>query len=79
MVPWEPAIFAELASIGSWDERLNIDMITAHRFAFIVTTGDRGDPTYDLRFTPAADRAIRTAYPVVQEAAGRRLHLAAPD
>lgn len=74
-VPWEPAIFAELASTGRWDEHLITDRITAHAFAAILTTGVPGDGTYDQRFTPAVSRAIQAAYPRTETIAGRVLHL----
>lgn len=74
-VPWEPAIFAELASTGHWDERPLIDMIGTHAFAAIVTTGMLGSPTYDQRFSPAVNSAIQTAYPRAEAIAGRTLRL----
>lgn len=76
-VPWEPAIFAELASTGRWDERLIIDMINARTFAWIITRGRAGDEMYDSRFTPAVDRAIREAYPRTEQQAGRTLRFPA--
>ncbi len=74
-VPWEPAIFAELASQGRWDQRLIIDRIEAHAFAMIVTTGRSGTPTFDSRYTPEVNRAIETSYPRVEQIAGRTVHL----
>ena len=74
-VPWEPAIFAELASTGRWDERLITDMIAAKNFAFVITQGRAGDGAYDSRFTPAVDWAIQLAYPRVEKLGGRILHL----
>ncbi len=73
-VPWEPAIFAELATNGRWDERLITNMITARAFAFVITQGHSGTPLYDRRFTPAVDRAIGEAYPRTKELGGRTLH-----
>jgi hypothetical protein len=73
-VPWEPAIFVELASTGRWDERLITDMIAAQAFAFIVTTGHADQEAYDGRFTPTVDRTILEAYPRTEEQAGRTLH-----
>jgi len=74
-VPWEPAIFAELATTGRWDERRITDMIAGHAFAFVVTHGHSGTRPYDDRFTPAVDRAIEEAYPTTKELGGRTLHL----
>ena len=68
-VPWEPAIFAELASLGRWDETHITRMIAAHEFAFIVT---RSSTT----FTPAVANAVSAAYPRVKEIAQHTLHLA---
>ncbi len=74
-VPWEPAIFAELASIGRWDERRIVTMINAHAFAFVVTQGQHGMPFYDSRYTPAVDQAIGASYPRVETYAGHTVHL----
>jgi len=74
-VPWEPAIFAELATTGRWNEQLIIDSITTRAWAFIVTEGKPSDLIYDSRFTPAVDRAIRETYPRTEEQGGRILHL----
>ena len=69
-VPWEPAIFAELGSIGRWDERLIIDRIVAHDFSFVVTApGMRED-----RFTKPVRQAIVAAYPRTEDQAGFKLH-----
>lgn len=76
-VPWEPAIFAELASTGRWDERQVIDMIAAHDFAFIITMGHPGEPMYDSRFDPGVSQAIEAAYPDAQICASRIVHLPA--
>jgi hypothetical protein len=73
-VPWEPAIFAELASTGRWDERQITDMIVAHDFAFVITTGHPGMPIYDSRYDPAVSRAIEAAYPYSQKCGGRIVH-----
>lgn len=73
-VVWEPAIFAELASTGRWDERPLVDMILAHRFAFIVTQDEPGSLTYNSRYTSAVSAAITTSYPVTEVLAGRTVH-----
>jgi hypothetical protein len=74
-VPWEPAIFAELASRGLWDERPILNMIEHRRFAFLITEGHPGDLIYDSRFTPAVDRTMRVAYPRTEILGDRILHL----
>jgi hypothetical protein len=73
-VPWEPSIFSELAGLGRWDESLIIDRIHARQFAFVITSGSKGDPVYDSRFNPAVDAAIAQAYPKVVEMAGYLVH-----
>jgi hypothetical protein len=73
-VPWEPAIFAELASTGRWDERLIVDMITMHDFAFVITRGHPGSEIYDSRYNPAVSQAIEAAYPYTEEYADRTVH-----
>lgn len=74
-VQWEPAIFAELASIGIWDERPFVDRIRAGEFAFFVTVGKRGERLFDSRYTPAVADAIESAYPVRRTIAGYTAHL----
>jgi hypothetical protein len=74
-VPWEPAIFAELAGTGRWDEQHALDMIAKRAFAFVITEGNPGDLIYDSRFSPAMDRAIRESYPRIEHQGGRTLHL----
>lgn len=69
-VPWEPAIFQELASLWRWDESQLIRKIAAHDFAFVVMR----DST---NFSPAVNRAIETAYPRVETLAKRTVHLPA--
>jgi uncharacterized membrane protein len=74
-VPWEPAIFAELASQGRWNQSLIIDRIESHAFAMIVTQGQPGTDEYDPRHTPQVTRAIAASYPRTEQVAGRTLHL----
>ncbi len=74
-VPWEPAIFSELANTGRWDQRLIVDMIKDRAFAFIITRGHSGEKIYDARFTPDVDMAIDKVYPRTEERGGRTLHL----
>jgi hypothetical protein len=69
-VPWEPAIFAELSSLGRWDESHITRMIAAHDFAFIVTRSPNN-------LTPAVSDAVGAAYPRVKEIAQHTLHYAA--
>lgn len=76
-VVWEPAIFAELATTGLWDEGPFVAMVEAGAFAFFVTNGQRGDPTFDSRYTPAVARALDAAYPRKERRAGYVLHLPA--
>lgn len=78
-VQWEPAIFAELASTGVWDERPFVERIRAREFAFFVTVGARGEQLFDSRYNPAVADAIEAAYPVRREVAGYMLHLPSTD
>jgi hypothetical protein len=73
-VPWEPSIFGELAGLARWDESLIVDRIHARWFAFVITSGSKGDPVYDSRFNPAVDAAIAEAYPKVVQMAGYLVH-----
>ena len=76
-VQWDPAIFAELASMGAWDEAPFVDRIRTRQFAFFVTAGVRGERLFDSRYNPAIADAIEAAYPVKREIAGYTLHLPA--
>lgn len=76
-VVWEPAIFAELASTGFYDERPFVQMVRNGAFEFFVTTGERGSEPFDLRYNPAVAEAMDEAYPRKQEMAGFTLHLPA--
>ena len=76
-VLWEPAIFAELASTGHWDERPFIELIRARRFSFFITEGGRGDRIFDSRYTPAVASAMEEAYPTKCWVAGYLIHLPA--
>ena len=71
---WEPAIFAELASTGDWDERPFVRRIRNREFAFFVTWGQRGFDRFDERYNPAVADAIDAAYPITQRAAGLIVH-----
>lgn len=74
-VQWEPAIFAELASTGTWNETPFVERVTTGHFAFFVTVGTRGDRLFDSRYNPAVADAIDAAYPVKRKVAGYTLHL----
>jgi hypothetical protein len=76
-VQWEPAIFAELASTGAWDERGFVERIRAGQFGFFVTAGTRGQRLFDSRYNPAVADAIAAAYPVRRKLAGFTVHLPA--
>lgn len=64
-VIFEPAIVAELASLGRWDETPLIKMIRTGGFAFLVTVGD--DQGGNARRTAAVDAAMREVYPHVEQ------------
>ncbi len=74
-VQWEPAIFAELASMGTWDEAPFVERVKAGHFAFFVTVGVRGEELFDSRYNPAVADAMYAAYPVRREIAGYTIHL----
>ena len=76
-VQWEPAIFAELASTGAWNEAPFVERIKARHFAFFVTAGYRGDRRFDSRYNPAVADAIDAAYPVKRTLASYTLHFPA--
>lgn len=61
-VLWEPAIFAELANVGAWDERIIIDQIAHRRIAMFATDGDRGTRWFDERYNPAVLAAMERHY-----------------
>ena len=77
-VLWEPAIFAELASTGDWDERPFVDRIRHRDFAFFITWGQRGFDRFDERYNPAVAEAMDAAYPIKQHAAGLTIHRPLP-
>ena len=78
-VVWEPAIFAELASKGMWDQRPFVARIRSGGFAFFITRGHRGRKLFDSRYTPAVADAMDAAYPVQRRVAGYVLHLPAGE
>ena len=75
-VVFEPAITAELARLGRWDEVPLISMIRTGGFAFMLTAGDEQGGN-DIR-TATVDAAMREAYPHVEQVS-RRLWLHAPS
>lgn len=76
-VVWEPAIFAELAHTGFYDERPFVQKVRRGDFAFFLTDGDRGSNLFDARYTPAVADAMAAAYPKKQKLAGLVAHLPA--
>lgn len=68
-VIFEPAIIAELASLGRWDEAPLTRMIRTGGFAFMITVGD--DQGGNARRTAAVDAAMREAYPHVEQVTRR--------
>jgi len=77
-VLWEPAIFGELASTGTWDERPFVALIRAERFSFFITEGDSGEAQFDSRYTPAVAAAMHAAYPRRCHLGGYVIHLPSP-
>jgi hypothetical protein len=77
-VVWEPAIFAELASTGVYDERPFVRKIKRRDFAFFLTFGDRGTARFHERYNPAVADAIDVAYPVKERFGKLTLHSPRP-
>jgi hypothetical protein len=77
-VEWEPAIAAELAHTGVYDEAGFVRMIRAHRFGFFVMQGKPSDRIYRERYNPAVLAAIEAAYPVRQPLGNLVLHYPGP-
>ena len=76
-VLWEPGIFAELASVGMWDEEPFVRRIRRGEFAMFVTMGTRGTKVFDSRYNRRVADAIDDCYPFKQVLAGYTLHLPA--
>jgi hypothetical protein len=74
-VQWEPAIAAELAHTGIYDEGAFVRMIEAGAFAFFVTEGKPGDSLFDERYNAPVRAAIKSAYPIEQVVGDFVLHL----
>lgn len=60
---WEPFIFTELTHIGLVDRGPALERIAAGHYAFFITEGAPGNGTYETRFDPQIDAAMRRAYP----------------
>lgn len=71
----EPAIAAELGSVGVWDERPYVKRIMRGDFAMFITEGERGDREFDLRYNPSVADAMAKAYPVTEYVGGYAIHL----
>jgi hypothetical protein len=71
---WEPAIFAELASTGDWDDRPLVERIPKGECALYITWGERGFHRFDERYNPAVAAAMESAYPVKEKIAGLTIH-----
>lgn len=69
----EPAIAAELASVGSWDEVPYIRRIRNEEFSMFITEGGPGDVDYDVRYTSNVSAAIQEHYPIVEHRAGYQI------
>jgi len=65
-VSLEPAIFAELAATGRWQEAHLLDMLNNHVFGAVITVGGPGDAPFNARYLPRTQAAILDAYPKVQ-------------
>lgn len=78
-VLWEPAIFAELASTGAWDERPFVQRIRNRDFAFVIAGGVRGEYRFDQAYNPEVAAAFEAAYPVKERLAGYVIYRAAPS
>lgn len=58
-VVWEPAIFAELGTLGRYDERPVIDAIRTHRVCAVMVR----DSAMAVRYTPSVRQAIEQGLP----------------
>ena len=76
-VAWEPAIFAELSSLGRYDDRPFIRKIERGDFSFFITFRQRGEPTFDSRYNSEVADAIDRFYPAKRFLAGYTLHMPA--
>ena len=74
-VLFEPAIAAELAHAGRYDEAGMVAVVRRGELGFIVTQGDLH--WYGERYNPAMQAAIAAAYPRVEHHGDMTLHLPA--
>ena len=74
-VLWEPAIFAELASVGMWDEEPFVSRIQRGEFAMFITVGTRGMQPFDSRYNTRIADAMDEVYSIKETLAGYTLHL----
>ncbi|HEX8416888.1 MAG TPA: hypothetical protein VF641_04720, partial [Methylobacterium sp.] len=74
-VVWEPAIAAELAHSGHYNEPAFVATIRRRELGFFVTFGQRGDQLFDERYNSPVAAAIDEAYPVKRMVGGLTLHL----
>lgn len=74
-VLWEPAIAAELAHSGVYDEAAFVALVRAGAFGFFLTEGRRGDWLFDERYNPPVAAAMEAAYPVEHRSGRFVLHL----
>ena len=74
-VAFEPAIAAELAHTGTYDEAGFVRMIRAGDFAFFLTEGRAGAVPFDERYNAPVAAAIRDVYPRQEEIGRFVLHL----
>jgi hypothetical protein len=70
-VPLEPAIFADLARMGQWDEQRFIELIRTRYFEFVVVTWGLQSP----RYTSSMREAIKAAYRKEVKFGNYRLYL----
>lgn len=76
-VLYEPAIAAELAHSGLYDEAGFVRLIHVHRFGFFLTQGSESRFPYGERYNPRVAEAIAEAYPRVERYGEMVIHLPA--
>lgn len=74
-VLYEPAITAELAHKGRYDEAGFARLVRRGAFGFLITRGRRGDRMFDERWNPTVADAMDAAYPVTVPVDDLVLHL----
>lgn len=73
-VKWEPAIVAELAHAGRYDERAFAAMIRRHTFAFFMIESGGSADGFNQRYDPVIANAIDAAYPIKRRVGDVVLH-----